>query len=74
MAEVADDRGAGRGVNRVSLVAYGDLAIVADADWGLLAPDIGPPRAFWGGTDQGWRNTVRELKFFIARKVAERWI
>jgi len=24
--------------------------------------------------DQGWRNAVSELQFFIARKVAGRWI
>jgi hypothetical protein len=24
--------------------------------------------------DQGWRNAVRELQFFITRKIAEGWI
>jgi hypothetical protein len=52
-AEAADDRSAGRGVNRVTLGPDGDFAIVAHADAGLLAPDIGPPRAFRGGTDHG---------------------
>ena len=44
-AEAADDVGAGWGVNGVALGADGDFAVVADADAGLLAPDIGPPGA-----------------------------
>jgi len=39
-AEAADDRGAERGVNGVTLDADGDLAIVAHTDAGLLAPGI----------------------------------
>ena len=31
--------------------ADGDFAVVADADAGLLAPDVGPPRALGSGTD-----------------------
>jgi len=33
--------------------ADGDLAVIADADVSLLAPDIGPPRAGWGGPQNG---------------------
>ena len=31
--------------------ANGDFAVVADADAGLLTPDIGPPGTGGGGTD-----------------------
>jgi hypothetical protein len=37
----------------MALVADGDFAVVADADAGLLAPDVGPPRADGNGTDDG---------------------
>jgi hypothetical protein len=37
----------------VALVAPGDFAVVADADAGLLAPDVGPPRALRSRTDYG---------------------
>ena len=30
-----------------------DHAVIADADAGLLAPDIGPPGTGWGGTEDG---------------------
>ena len=52
-AQTADDAGAGWGVNGLALRADGDLAVVADADAGLLAPDEGPPRAGRGGADHG---------------------
>lgn len=35
----------------MALVAAGDFGVVANADAGLLAPDIGPPRTRRGGTD-----------------------
>jgi hypothetical protein len=37
----------------MTLVAHGDFAVVADADAGLLAPDVGPPGADGNGTDDG---------------------
>ena len=33
--------------------ADGDLAVVADADAGLLAPNVRPPRAVWCGSQDG---------------------
>ena len=50
-AQAAQDDGTGRGGEDVATVAHGDFAVVADADAGLLAPDVGPPRTFRGGTD-----------------------
>jgi len=50
-AEAADDGGAGWGVNGLALGTNRDFAVVADADAGLLAPDVGPPRALGSGTD-----------------------
>ena len=42
------------GVARVGRrLALRDLAVVADADTGLLAPDVGPPGTLGGGTDDG---------------------
>jgi hypothetical protein len=35
------------------LGANGDLAVVTDADAGLLAPDVGPPRAVGCSTKDG---------------------
>lgn len=35
----------------MALCADGDFAVVADADAGLLAPDVGPPRAVGSGLD-----------------------
>ena len=52
-AEAADDGGAGWGVNGLALRADGDLAVVADADAGLLAPDVGPPRTVGIGPEDG---------------------
>jgi len=52
-AETAEDAGAGWGVNGLALGADGDFAVVPDADAGLLAPDIGPPRALRDGADHG---------------------
>lgn len=42
-----------RGVNGLALGADGDFAVITDADAGLLTPDIGPPRAGWGGPQDG---------------------
>jgi hypothetical protein len=50
-AQATDDDGTGRGGEGVALVAHGGFAVVADADAGLLAPDVGPPRALWSRTD-----------------------
>lgn len=52
-SQAADDFGAGWGVNGMALVTDGDFTVVADPDAGLLAPDVGPPRALGGGTDDG---------------------
>ena len=48
-AEATDDRAAGWCGQAVALGTDGDFAVVADADTGLLAPDIGPP-----GTGRCW--------------------
>ena len=37
----------------MALGAGGDFAVVADADAGLLAPDVRPPRTVWNGTKAG---------------------
>jgi hypothetical protein len=37
----------------LALKAYWDFAVVADADAGLQAPNIRPPRAGWRGTQDG---------------------
>ena len=50
-AQAADDGGAGWGVNGLALRADGDFAVVPDTDAGLLAPDVGPPRAVGIGPD-----------------------
>lgn len=52
-AEAADDGGAWRCDDGVPLVANGDLAVVADADAGLLAPDVGLPETLGDGADDG---------------------
>ena len=52
-AQAADDFGTGRGVNGLAQGADGDHAVIADADAGLLAPDIGPPGTGGGGTEDG---------------------
>ncbi len=52
-AEAADDGGAGWSIKGLALRADGDFAVVPDADAGLLAPDVGPPRALRGGADHG---------------------
>lgn len=51
--EAADDFGAGWSVNGMALRSDGDFAVVADADAGLLTPDVGPPRALGCGADDG---------------------
>jgi len=52
-AQAADNGGTWRRSKGEALVADGDFAVVADADAGLLAPDVGPPRALWRGSDGG---------------------
>ena len=52
-AEAEDDGGSRWSINGLALGADGDFAVVADADAGWLAPDVGPPRAIGGGTDRG---------------------
>ena len=52
-AETADDGGPGWRVNGLALGADGDLAVVPDADAGLLAPDVGPPRTVGIGPEDG---------------------
>ena len=52
-AEAADDGGAGWSVKGMTLGADGDLAIVADPDAGLLAPNVRPPRAVWCRSEDG---------------------
>lgn len=37
----------------MALGAHRDFTVVADADAGLLAPEVGPPRALGRGTDDG---------------------
>ena len=51
--QATNDERAGRSVDGVALVADGDFAVVADADAGLLAPDVGPPRILGGGAEDG---------------------
>jgi len=52
-AKAADDCGARRSVNELALGADRDFAVVADADAGWLAPDVGPPRTVGCGTEDG---------------------
>jgi len=52
-AEATDDMGARRRGQGQALGAGGDFAVVSDADAGLLTPDIRPPRAVWGGANDG---------------------
>jgi len=52
-AQAADDGGARWGLDGLALGADGDFAVVADADAGLLAPDVGPPRTVRGGAEDG---------------------
>jgi hypothetical protein len=51
--QAADNRGTGRGLNGLALGTDGDFTVVADADAGLLAPDVRPPRAVGGWTEDG---------------------
>jgi len=48
-AKAANDEGTRWGGDDVPLVADGDFAVVPEADAGLLAPDVGPPRALGAG-------------------------
>jgi len=52
-SQAADDGRAGRGGNGMALVVYGDFAIIADADMGALAPNIGPPGTGGSGAQDG---------------------
>ena len=51
--ETADDMGTRGCVNGLALGAGRDFAVVADADAGLLTPDVGPPGTRRDGTDDG---------------------
>src|SRR5580704_13386152 len=51
--EASDYFGPRRGVNGLAVGGDGDFAVITDADAGLLAPDIGPPRAGRGGPQDG---------------------
>lgn len=57
-AQATDDGGAGWGVNGLALGGDGHLAVIADPDAGLLAPDKWPPRTSWRGSQD--RAFVRE--------------
>jgi hypothetical protein len=52
-AKAADDGGARRSVNGTALGTDRDFAVVTDADAGLLAPDVGPPRTVGTGPEDG---------------------
>lgn len=51
--EAANHLGAGRDINGLSLSADRHFAVVTDSDHGLLTPDVGPPRAFGRGAQDG---------------------
>ena len=63
-SQAADDGRAGRGGNGMTLVVNGDFAIIADADMGALAPNIGPPGTGGGG--------AQNRAFFRQGQVASR--
>ncbi len=50
-AQAADDGGTWRRSKGVALIADGDFAVVADADAGVLAPNVGSPGTFRGGVN-----------------------
>jgi hypothetical protein len=52
-SQAADDFGARWGINGMALGGDGDFAVIADADAGLLAPEVRPPRALGRGADDG---------------------
>ena len=52
-SQAAQDSRAGRGGNGMTLIVYGDFAIIADADMGALAPNIGPPGTGGSGAQDG---------------------
>lgn len=52
-AQATEDGGAGRGVHGLPLGTDGNLAVVANAHGGLLAPDKEPPRAAGHGAQDG---------------------
>jgi hypothetical protein len=49
----AENGRAGWGSNGMTWVVYGDFAIIADANMGALAPNIGPPGTGGGGVQDG---------------------
>ena len=51
--EATDDGGAWRAVDAEALGADGDGGIGGEAGVGADTPDVGPPRAFGGGTQRG---------------------
>lgn len=51
--KATNDMGTWWSVNGLTLGARRDFAVVADADAGLLTPEVGPPRALVGGADDG---------------------
>lgn len=51
--ETSCDAGAGRAFDAQALGADGDAAVGADFGTGALAPDAGPPGAFWSGAQGG---------------------
>ena len=51
--KTADEGGTRGGIKGLALVAHEDFAVVANADTSLLTPDVGPPGAGEGGTDDG---------------------
>jgi len=52
-ALAADKSGTRRGGPGLALGANGDFAVIANAHTGLLAPDVGPPRAGRRGPQHG---------------------
>jgi len=74
-AEAADDGGAGWGVNGLALGTNRDFAVVADADAGLLAPDVGPPRALALVSTQvlGWRHRIQGMGWRLRFRIPGCW-
>ncbi len=49
----ADDAGVWGSVDVQALIADGDFSVAANAGFGALSKDVGPPRAFWGWSQDG---------------------
>jgi len=49
----ADDAGVWGRVDVKALIADGDFSVVANEGFGALSKDVGPPRAFWGWSQDG---------------------